>query len=486
LKAVLYCRYSSDNQREESIEGQIRECKAYAEKQGLTVLNTYIDRAFSAKTDNRPEFQKMIKDSSNHLFDVIIVWKLDRFARNRYDSAHYKAILRKNGVKVISAMETIADDSTGILLESLLEGYAEFYSAELSEKVIRGRTENALKCKWNGGALPVGLKIDEEKRYVIDPLTAPLVLEAFQMYASGSSVTQISKALNEKGLHSRHGAPMSFNAITNLLHNRKYIGEYKYRDIVHENGIPAIVPIELFNQAQERLAKNKKAPARFKAKEEMYLLTTKLFCAKCGAFLVGESGTSKTGKLHQYYKCASVKKKKGCKKKPVKKAWIEDWVMTEIANMLFDDNMIEGIIDSVMNLQDRENIALPVLQKQLDETSKGIENMLDAIQKGVFTSSTKERLEKLEESKKELEIQILQEKLLQPRLAPEKIRFWLYKFREGDLQNKDHRQRLVDSFVNAIYLDDDKIILTFNYKDGSKTVSLKDIASSDMTKSGLP
>jgi len=279
---------------------------------------------------------------------------------------------------------------------------------------------------------------------------------------------------------------MQFNAITNLLHNRKYIGEYKYRDIIHENGIPAIVPIELFEQVQERLAKNKKAPARFKAKEEMYLLTTKLFCAKCGAFLVGESGTSKTGKIHQYYKCASVKKKKGCKKKPVQKAWIEDWVMTEIANMLFDDNMIERIVESVMNLQDRENVALPVLQKQLDETIKGIENMLDAIQKGVFTSSTKERLEKLEESKKELELQILQEELFQPWLAPEKIHFWLHKFREGDLQDQDHRQRLVDSFVNAIYLDDDKIILTFNYKDGSKTVSLKDIESSDMTKNGLP
>lgn len=486
MKAVIYARYSSDNQREESIEGQIRECKAYAEKQGLTVLNTYIDRAFSAKTDNRPEFQKMIKDSANHLFDVIIVWKLDRFARNRYDSAHYKAILRKNGVKVVSAMETIAEDSTGILLESLLEGYAEFYSAELSEKVIRGRTENAIKCKWNGGTLPVGLKIDEEKRYVIDPLTAPLVLEAFQMYAEGSSVTQIAETLNEKGLHSRHGAPMSINAITNLLHNRKYIGEYRYRDIVHENGIPAIVPVELFNQVQERLAKNKKSPARYKAKEEMYLLTTKLFCAKCGAFLVGESGTSKTGKIHQYYKCASVKKKKGCKKKPVKKAWIEDWVMTEIVNMLFDDNMVERIIESVMSLQDRENVALPVLKKQLDETSKGIENILDAIQKGIFTTSTKERLEKLEESKKELEIQILQEELFRPWLAPEKIRFWLHKFREGDLQDQDHRQRLVDSFVNAIYLDDDKIILTFNYKDGSKTVSLKDIEGSDITKSGLP
>jgi len=160
--------------------------------------------------------------------------------------------------------------------------------------------------------------------------------------------------------------------------------------------------------------------------------------------------------------------------------------MTEIANMLLDDNMIERIIESVMNLQDRENVALPVLQNQLDETIKGIDNMLDAIQKGIFTSSTKERLEKLEESKKELEIQILQEELFQPWLAPEKIRFWLYKFREGDFQNQDHRQRLVDSFVNAIYLDDDKIILTFNYKDGSKTVSLKDIESSDMTKSGLP
>jgi len=220
-------------------------------------------------------------------------------------------------------------------------------SIELSEKVIRGRTENAIKCKWNGGTLPIGLKIDDEKRYIINPLTAPLVLEVFQMYAAGSSVTKIAKDLNEKGLHSRHGAPMSFNAITNLLHNRKYIGEYKYRDIVHENGIPAIVPVYLFNQVQERLAKNKKAPARYKAKEEMYLLTTKLFCAKCGAFLVGESGTSKTGKIHQYYKCASVKKKKGCKKKPVQKAWIENWVLTETVNMLLDDNMVENIVDAV-------------------------------------------------------------------------------------------------------------------------------------------
>ena len=163
MNSFIYARYSSDGQTENSIEGQIRECRDYAEKNGITVLGSYIDRAYSAKTDARPQFQKMIKDSSKKLFDVIIVWKLDRFARNRYDSAHYKAVLRKNGVKVLSATEPISEDSTGILLESLLEGYAEFFSAELSEKVKRGMTENALKCKWNGGGIPVGYFIDNEK-----------------------------------------------------------------------------------------------------------------------------------------------------------------------------------------------------------------------------------------------------------------------------------------------------------------------------------
>jgi len=185
MTGIIYSRYSSDSQREESIEGQIRECRAYAEKNGITVLGNYIDRAFSAKTDNRPEFQRMMKDSAKRLFDVVIVWKLDRFSRNRYDSAHNKAVLRRNGVKVVSATEPISEDSTGILLESLLEGYAEFYSAELAEKVKRGMTENALKCKYNGGGLPIGYVIDEEQHYQVDPLTAPFVLEAFKRYAAG-------------------------------------------------------------------------------------------------------------------------------------------------------------------------------------------------------------------------------------------------------------------------------------------------------------
>ena len=123
MKAVIYARYSSDNQREESIEGQLRECMEFAEKSGITVIGNYIDRALSAKTDNRPEFQKMIKDSYRKVFDSVIVWKVDRFARNRYDSAYYKNILKKNGVKVISAKEHIGEGSEGIILEAMLEGF---------------------------------------------------------------------------------------------------------------------------------------------------------------------------------------------------------------------------------------------------------------------------------------------------------------------------------------------------------------------------
>lgn len=329
MKAVIYARYSSDSQREESIEGQLRECQEYAERNGITILGTYIDRAMSAKTDHRPDFQRMIKDSGKGLFDVVIVWKLDRFARNRYDSAHYKSVLRKNGVKVVSAKEAIAEDSTGILLESLLEGYAEFYSAELSEKVIRGMTDNALKTKYNGGGVPIGYVIDQEQHYQLDPVTAPVVREAFDRYDKGATMKELTDYLFEKGLRSKSGNRLKIDVVARMLKNRRYIGEYSYRDILKEGAIPAIVSQDVFDRVQERMAKNKKAPARKKAKAEEYLLTTKLFCGYCGAPMVGESGTSRTNTVHRYYKCVTAKKKQGCHKKTVKKDWIEDLIVTE-------------------------------------------------------------------------------------------------------------------------------------------------------------
>ena len=485
MNAVIYARYSSDNQREESIEGQLRECKEYAVKNGMTILNTYIDRALSAKTDNRPEFQHMIKDSAKHLFDVVIVWKLDRFARNRYDSAHYKATLRKNGVKVLSATEAIATDSTGILLESLLEGYAEFYSAELAEKVVRGMTENALKCKYNGGSIPMGYAIDGEQHFQIDPASAPVVIEIFKLYSKGTSMQTLVNMLNERNIKSSRGGKITLNIVNHILKNRRYIGEYSYRDVIQPDAIPAIVPQELFDRVQERMAKNKKAPARHKAEDD-YLLTTKLHCGKCGAFMVGESGTSRTMKVHHYYRCVNTKKKKLCDKKAIKKDWIENLVVEQTMKVIMDDAMVLYIADMVMDLQARESTDLPLLKQRLAETEKAIKNMLDAIQQGIFNLSTKARLDELEQNKSELEVSILQEEMQKPLLTKEQVTFWICHFRDMDVTKQEQRQRLIDSFVNSVYLYDDKMIITFNYKDGSKTVSLADIEGSDLARFGAP
>ena len=448
MTAVIYARYSSDNQREESIEGQIRECTAYAEKNGITIVKHYIDRAISAKTDNRPEFQQMIKDSDKKLFDIVLVWKLDRFARNRYDSARYKTQLKKNGVKLMSATEIISEGPEGIILESVLEGYAEYYSADLSEKVIRGMTENALKGKFTGGAIPFGYIINADHRFEIDPLTAPFVAETFQRYNDGQTMREIRDWLNEKGVKNQRGGLMTFNTIQHMLNNRRYIGELKYRDVLIPDAIPSIVSAELFNDVQEKMLKNKKAPARRKAEDD-YLLTTKLFCGYCGALMFGESGTSRTGEVHRYYnKCATAKKHKGCKKKTVRKQWLEDLVVNQTMQLVKDDAAMESIIAKVMELQNKENTNIPLYEKQLRDAESGIQNMLNAIQAGILTSSTKERLEQLEETKRELEARIAEEKLAKPKVTEEFIRFWLLRFRKLDMRLKDQRQALVDTFIH--------------------------------------
>ena len=490
MNGVIYARYSSDNQREESIEGQLRECMAFAEKNDIQILNTYIDRAFSAKTDNRPEFQHMISDSKKKMFDVVLVWKYDRFARNRLDSLMYKQLLQRNNIKLISVTEPIMNSSVGIIVESMIDSYNEYYSAELAEKVTRGMTENALKGKYNGGTLPIGYIIDEDKYFQIDPLTAPIVLEAFQKYDEGMTMKEIVDYLRLKGLRTKKNGEISINSLTRMLHNRRYIGEYKFQDIVTPDVIPAIVPKDLFDRVQEKLAKNKKAPARKKAEDE-YLLTTKLYCGKCGCYMVGESGTSQQKKIvHRYYKCVSVKNHKGCDKKTVKKEWIEDLTLEMIKRIIFDDRMLDNLADEIIMYLGQESTLLPQLRKQLKDCEKGIDNLLNAIQMGIFTPSTKERLESLEQQKEELQIRIAQEEIIKPPIDKDKILFWLHRFRKMDTTKLEHRKRLIDSFVNAIYLYDDKIVFTFNYKDGSKTITMEEIENSalcsDLTSLGAP
>ena len=478
MTAVIYARYSSDNQREESIEGQIRECTAYAEKNGITVVKHYIDRALSAKTDNRPDFQQMIKDSEKRLFDIVLVWKLDRFARNRYDSAHYEYQLERNHVKLVSATEPISDSPAGIMVKSMLTGMAEYYSAELSEKVVRGMTENVLKGKYNGGTIPIGYTVDEEKFFQIDPLKAPFVVEAFQRYNDGATMKELMNWLNDSGVTTNRNQKFTYNSVQTLLTNKRYIGENRFKDIVMPDSIPAIVDKDLFEEVQQKIKKNSRAPARHKAEDD-YLLTTKLFCGMCGAMMFGECGTGRNKVVHHYYKCATAKRFKTCKKKTVRKEWLEDLVIAETMKLIQDDAVIDAIVAEVMELQDQENTTLPLLEKQMREVENGIENMLNAIQAGVLTNSTKSRLEKLEAQQKELEVRIAEEKIARPRLSENQVRFWLTRFRKLDPNVKSHRETLINTFVNAVYLYDEKVLITFNYKDGTKTITFDEIAAKD-------
>ena len=205
MNVVVYARYSSHNQNEQSIEGQLEYCRNYAKQHNYTIIGEYIDRAQSGTNDDRPEFLKMIEDSSKKTFEGVLVYQLDRFARNRYDSAIYKRTLKKNGVRVFSARENINEDASGVLMESVLEGMAEYFSVELGQKVKRGMKINADNCYYNGGTVPLGFKLIEvdsnitdatgkivkKKKYAIDEDTAPIVQKIFEMYNNGDLMADI-------------------------------------------------------------------------------------------------------------------------------------------------------------------------------------------------------------------------------------------------------------------------------------------------------
>ena len=483
MRAVIYARFSSEKQNEASIEGQLRECLDYAKYNGIEVIGEYVDRAISAKTDNRPDFQRMIKDSNKHLFDTVLVWKLDRFARNRYDSAYYKNILKKNGVRVISAKENISQGADGILLESILEGYAEYYSAELSEKVRRGMTENALKAKSNGVNPPFGYYVDQNDHYQIDESIAPIVREIFTLYIDGTKGTKIADIMNSRGITHR-GFKMNYNTIFRILTNRKYIGEYKFGDVVIPNGMPAIIDEDIFDKAQARMKRNKKAPAMHRSVDD-YILTTHLFCGKCGTMMTGEMGTSMTLQQYRYYKCYHVRKKK-CDKKNVRKEWIEDLIIDNVMKYISDDNIIEELAEHILNIQSIESHTISVIKTQIIEVEKKLNNLIEAMTQGIFSSATKKALDELEEQKKNLELELFREEVKNPILTKDQILFALYNYRKLDLTTNEGKKQLVDSFVNSVYLYDDHCIITFNYKNQSRTVTFNDVKSSSLTSAGSP
>jgi len=297
--AVIYTRYSSHNQRDCSIEQQVADCEIFARQNNLRVVKVYADRHLSGTTDNRPQFQQMLKEAAHGHWAYVICWKIDRFARNRYDSATYKFRLKKAGVRVLYAKESIPDGPEGILLESVLEGSAEYYSAALAQNIRRGMKYNAEQCKVNSGSIPFGYRKGPDGRFAIHEANAEVVREIFRKAAAGMSFVDIANDLNSQGLKTSRGGRWNKGSFR-LLMNEAYIGVYHFSDTRIEGGMPALIDQGTFWAANERLKANSSVRGRHQDGGD-YLLTGKLKCAHCGSYMIGFSGTGKSGELHYYY-----------------------------------------------------------------------------------------------------------------------------------------------------------------------------------------
>ena len=469
MNAVIYARYSSAAQTEQSIEGQLRVCREYAERNNYTVIHEYIDRAMTGTNDCRPNFLQMIEDAQKKQFDFIICYKLDRFSRNHYDSVFYKHKLQQSGVKVLSAMEAISDTQEGKLIEGILEIMAEMYSTDLSQKVKRGLKESAIKGTFTGGHILYGYKV-VDKRVVIDEEKAPAIKYFFEEYAAGKTKKKIVAELNAKGYTTHNGKRITINSFQSTLKNRKYIGENIFNGIVSENSYPAIIDKETFDRVQERLKERAFAPARAKAKVE-YLLSGKAFCGHCGTQLVGISGTSKTGDKHHYYACAKRYKTHDCNKNNIKKDELENFVIDRTLEHVLNPDCAEHIADMVvLEYQNSINGAkIKEYERRLIEIDKELDNCAALMLK----ATSAELIERFNNKAKDLELQKAdaQSELSKLRLAislkhtKQDIFFFLYIYTDGEPQSIDFRRRLIHLFVNAVYVFDDKNVLFYNLID---------------------
>ena len=469
--AVIYARYSSSGQREESIEGQLRECYEFAKKNGFTVIGEYVDKALTGRTDKRPDFQRMLRDCERGVFKAVICWKMDRFARNRYDSAMYKYKLKKNGVRIFYAKESIPEGPEGIILESVMEGYAEYYSENLSQNVKRGNYDSALELKTIGQTV-LGLRTGPDGRFEQDPATAPIVRRIFEEYAAGERAKDIYQRLNDEGHRTVRGGLFNKNSIRRILQNEKYIGVYEFKDIRVEDGIPAIVDRELFDKCQTLMERYHRAPAA--KRDTFFLLTSKLFCGHCGEPMTGDGGTGKSGKVYNYYICNGRRAKK-CKKERASKEWIEQLVVDQLVALIHSDEFIEEVADRCMEYQQREKdrSLLNSLEARQKEVQKSIDNMLAAIEAGIITPSTKTRLMELEGEKAKIENGIAKELISEPVLERDQVIYFLERLRDGDIKDEMYQALLVDTFLNSVYLyDDNKLVLCLNYTGENCKVTL--------------
>ena len=484
-KVALYARFSSDNQRSESIDAQIRAMEAYCKQHHYLIVDTYIDEAKSATTDRRPAFQRMISDSSNHSFNILLVHKLDRFARNRYDSAVYKRELKKNGVAVHSVLENLDDSPESIMMEAVLEGMAEYYSQNLARETMKGLKENALQCKHTGGKPPLGYNIDPiTRKLTINEQEAESVRLIFQMYSQGYGYSAILDRLNSLNMTTKLGKSFQKNSLYSILSNPKYQGMYVfnrcsaknsvgtrnshlYKDdeeiISIEDGCPQIVDSETYQKAQDRLTEHKHTGGRENAKES-YLLSGKVFCRECGKAMVGNAHHSGRSKLlHITYRCPS--RKYCCSNKEINRDYLESYIIYYIESHILNSNALQKIKKKIeKHAETAQTPQKSQRDQEMDEIDAAIKNVVEAIESGLLTPTLVARLKELEQQKKELSQRELPEMSYSPAIAIDP-KMMLEEYRElKNSPSSPNYKEFIKSFIERI--DVGKYSVTITIKTG--------------------
>lgn len=451
LIGVIYARYShGGNQTDQSIEGQVRECRKYALENNIKIVEEYLDPHISGKeAENRPAFQQMIQDSFKHMFDVVIVWKTDRFARSRYDSARYKERLKRNGVSLRYAAESIPNTAEGIILESMLEGMAEYYSADLKQKIMRGYRESAYKCKVLSTP-PIGYKVGADRHYEIDEETAPLIRQIFDMYIQGEKLSKIAEKMNGLGLRTRKNNLLRDYSIDKIISNEKYIGVYEYKSagVRKEDAFPAIVSKQVFYQARERKIAQQKGTYSKKnyggSAKRIYPLSGIVFCGECGSTMFGETVYKHRGEPNEYsnsyYTCRCRRKGKNgfkCSKKPVPAFILEEIVKDSLIEILSDKPTITVITEAVnqLNYEQSKEQQLKKLREERRNKKKAIQHTLIALDSGECTEIILAHLKGLERDLACIEQEIVQCSMARDDVA-ERLG-WLLRVYQDNPKNPD-------------------------------------------------
>ena len=489
--AVAYARYSSAGQRDVSIEQQLHDIRAFALREGYTIVHEYADHARSGfkNTSARTAFQTMMAAAESGSFDTVISWKVDRFGRNREESALFKGRLRRFGVKVLYSMEPIPEGSAGVLLEGMLEATAEWYSRQLSENVTRGMTDNAHRCLYNGTKI-LGYSRGSDGRYAINAEEAGVVRNIFSLYVSGYSAARICRVLNSQGIKTSRGKSFAPEGLLRILHNERYTGTYIWGDIRVPGGMPAIIEKSVFEEAQRMRTKT----ARHVEQGAVdYLLTGKAFCGHCGAAMIGDSGTSKDGTRHYYYTCQARKARKGCTKKSLQKDSLETAVISFILDVVLSDEQIGKTADAILALQAEEMKSSPLaaMESEYKEILKQIDNINNAIAAGIWNSSTSAKLKTLEDAAEDLRVSVETLRYSQSQLLDrDRILFFLHRFTGGDRSDPLLRRHIIETFVNAVYVFDDHLKIVTNNREGNERFPLESLPAdppcSDNDNSGVP